>query len=148
MQDPQHAKRVLARVRELGVTIAIDDYGTGYSGLSYLTQLTVDYLKIDRSLINDLRPESKNAAIVRSTVALGANLGLTVVAEGVETPDQITLLRQFGCHEAQGFGLARPMPTDQMIAWLVARELAQDSNAASVATASSVGALRLARASQ
>ena len=125
MQDPQHAARVLARVRELGIAIAIDDYGTGYSALSYLTQLSVDCLKIDRSLVNHLRADSKNAAIVRSTVALGANLGLTVVAEGVETPDQIALLRQFGCNQAQGFGLARPMPADQMIAWTVARELEQ-----------------------
>jgi diguanylate cyclase (GGDEF)-like protein len=127
MEDPHHAARILARVRELGVAIAIDDYGTGYSALSYLTQLTVDSLKIDRSLINTIRPGGRNAAIVRSTVALAENLGLTVVAEGVETPDQIELLRQFGCHEAQGFGLARPMPADQLIAWSVARELAQDS---------------------
>ena len=68
MQDPQHAARILARVRELGVAIAIDDYGQAYSSLSYLTQLSVDYLKIDRSLINNLRPDSKNAAIVRSTI--------------------------------------------------------------------------------
>jgi len=127
MEDPQHAARILARVRELGVGIAIDDYGTGYSALSYLTQLSVDSLKIDRSLINNLREGSKSAAIVRSTVALGQNLGLTVVAEGVETPDQIELLRQFGCHQAQGFGLAKPMPAEQAMAWIIARELAQDS---------------------
>ena len=127
MEDPQHAARILARVRELGVGIAIDDYGTGYSALSYLTQLSVDSLKIDRSLINNLREGSKNAAIVRSTVALGQNLGLIVVAEGVETPDQIELLRQFGCHQAQGFGLAKPMPAEQAMAWIIARELAQDS---------------------
>jgi diguanylate cyclase (GGDEF)-like protein len=125
MEDQQHAARILARVRELGVGVAVDDYGTGYSALSYLAQLSVDCLKIDRSLINNLRQGSRSAAIVRSTVALGQNLGLTVVAEGVETPDQIALLRQFGCHEAQGFGLARPMPAEQIIAWAVARELAQ-----------------------
>jgi diguanylate cyclase (GGDEF)-like protein len=127
MEDPQHAARILARVRDLGVGIAIDDYGTGYSALSYLAQLSVDSLKIDRSLINNLREGSKNAAIVRSTVALGQNLGLTVVAEGVETPDQIELLRQFGCHQAQGFGLAKPMPAEQAIGWIIAQELAQDS---------------------
>jgi diguanylate cyclase (GGDEF)-like protein len=127
MEDPQQAALILARVRELGIGIAIDDYGTGYSALSYLAQLSVDSLKIDRSLVNNLRQGTKNAAIVRSTVALGENLGLRVVAEGVETPDQIDLLRQFGCHEAQGFGLARPMPAGQMIAWYKARQLAQDS---------------------
>jgi len=127
MEDPQHATRILARVRELGIGIAIDDYGTGYSALSYLSQLSVDCLKIDRSLIYSLRRESKNGAIIRSTVALAENLGLTVVAEGVETPDQIDLLRQFGCHQAQGFGLARPMPADQLLAWIIARELAQHS---------------------
>jgi diguanylate cyclase (GGDEF)-like protein len=127
MEDPQHAARILARVRDLGVKIAIDDYGTGYSALSYLTQLSVDCLKIDRSLVNNLRQEAKNAAIVRSTIALGQNLGLSVVAEGVETPDQIELLRQFGCHEAQGFGLAKPMPAEEMTAWAIARELAHDS---------------------
>lgn len=127
MEDPRHAARILARMRELGVAIAIDDYGTGYSALSYLTQLTVDSLKIDRSLINSIRPGGRNAAIVRSTVALGENLGLTVVAEGVETSEQVELLRQFGCHQAQGFGLARPMPADQLIAWTVAREVAHES---------------------
>jgi diguanylate cyclase (GGDEF)-like protein len=127
MEDPQHAARILARVRDLGVEIAIDDYGTGYSALSYLTQLSVDCLKIDRSLVNNLRQDTKNAAIVRSTIALGQNLGLTVVAEGVETPDQAELLRQFGCHEAQGFGLAKPMPAEEMTAWAIARELAHDS---------------------
>jgi diguanylate cyclase (GGDEF)-like protein len=132
MEDPQHAARILARVRDLGVGVAVDDYGTGYSALSYLSQLSVDSLKIDRSLINNLRQGSRNAAIVRSTVALGENLGLTVVAEGVETPDQITLLRQFGCHEAQGFGLARPMPAEQIIAWTVARELVQHAPRATV----------------
>jgi len=132
MEDPQHAARILARVRELGVGVAVDDYGTGYSALSYLAQLSVDCLKIDRSLVNNLRQGSRNAAIVRSTVALGENLGLTVVAEGVETPDQIALLRQFGCHEAQGFGLARPMPAEQVIAWTVARELADHAPRAAV----------------
>jgi EAL domain-containing protein (putative c-di-GMP-specific phosphodiesterase class I) len=127
MEDPQHAARILARVRDLGVEIAIDDYGTGYSALSYLTQLSVDCLKIDRSLVNHLRQDTKNAAIVRSTIALGHNLGLTVVAEGVETPDQTELLRQFGCHQAQGFGLAKPMPAEEMTAWAIARELAQDA---------------------
>ena len=122
MEDPQHAERILRRVRDLGIAIAIDDYGIGYSGLSYLTRLTVDSLKIDRSLVNNLRLESKNAAVVRSTILLGQNLGLTVVAEGVETPDQIELLRQFGCHQAQGFGLAKPMPAEQLIAWSAARE--------------------------
>jgi diguanylate cyclase (GGDEF)-like protein len=146
MQDPQHAARILASVRELGVAIAIDDYGQAYSSLSYLTQLSVDYLKIDRSLINNLRPESKNAAIVRSTIALGANLGLTVVAEGVETPDQIALLRKFGCPEAQGFGLAKPMPADEMLAWVVTRELAHDS-ASPVGPSNRGGTLQHARSS-
>jgi len=117
---------VLARIRELGIGIAIDDYGTGYSALSYLTHLSVDSLKIDRSFVSNLRQDAKNAAIVRSTIALAENLGLTVVAEGIETPDQLELLREFGCHQAQGFGLAKPMPADEMLAWHIAHELASD----------------------
>jgi diguanylate cyclase (GGDEF)-like protein len=126
MEDPQQATAVLARVRDLGIGIAIDDYGTGYSALSYLTRLSVDSLKIDRSFITNLRHEPKNAAIVRSTVSLAENLGLKVVAEGVETLDQIEMLRHFGCHEVQGFAIARPMPGEDMLAWTIARELAQE----------------------
>jgi diguanylate cyclase (GGDEF)-like protein len=127
MEDPQHAARILARVRGLGVAVAIDDYGTGYSALSYLAHLSVDSLKIDRSLVSNLREDSKSSAIIRSTIALGENLGLVVVAEGVETPGQIDLLRELGCHQVQGFGLAKPMPAEEMAAWIAARERAQDS---------------------
>jgi EAL domain-containing protein (putative c-di-GMP-specific phosphodiesterase class I) len=145
MEDPHHAARILARVRDLGIAIAIDDYGTGYSALSYLTQLSVDYLKIDRSLVNHLRPDSKNAAVVRSTIALGANLGLSVVAEGVETPEQTALLRQFGCHEAQGFGLAKPMPAEDLLAWVIARELSPEAQSPVARSISMAPGPRLAR---
>jgi EAL domain-containing protein (putative c-di-GMP-specific phosphodiesterase class I) len=91
---------------------------------------TDDCLKIDRSLVNHLRPETRNAAIVRSTVQLGQNLGLTIVAEGVETPDQIELLRQFGCHQAQGFGVARPMPAEEVMAWVIVCRATPDARSA------------------
>jgi diguanylate cyclase (GGDEF)-like protein len=112
MADPERARRVLGELRLLGVRIAIDDYGTGYSSLAYLRGLPVDVLKIDKSFVMDLAASPDNQSIVRSTVELGHNLGLTVVAEGVEDADSLELLRHYGCDRAQGFHLGHPMPAE------------------------------------
>ncbi|HEV8687621.1 MAG TPA: EAL domain-containing protein [Gaiellaceae bacterium] len=115
MHDPVRALDVLSRLSQRGVRIAIDDFGTGYSSLAYLTSLPVDEIKIDRSFVTDMR---QSDAIVQSTIDLGRNLGLTVVAEGVETEEACAKLRALGCGEAQGFYLSRPLPPDAFVGWL------------------------------
>jgi diguanylate cyclase (GGDEF)-like protein len=128
MEDPRSAQLALARLRELGVTTSIDDYGTGYSSLAYLKQLAVNELKIDRAFVSGMEADQRNAAIVRSTIELGHNLGLTVVAEGVETDHELAQLRRFGCDLAQGYHFARPMEAAGLETWL--RELGVPARAA------------------
>jgi diguanylate cyclase (GGDEF)-like protein len=118
MDDPRTAESTLRKLGELGVVTSIDDYGTGYSSLAYIKQLAVNELKIDRTFISGMAADRRNAAIVRSTIELGHNLGLTVVAEGVETDHEIEELRRYGCDMVQGFHFARPMPADKVIAFL------------------------------
>src|SRR6185437_10109578 len=103
------AREALDHVAELGVGIAIDDFGTGYSGLAYLKRLPIDTVKIDQSFVRDLTVDPDDAAIVTAIVAMAASLGVEVVAEGVETEEQLAPLRRLGCQRAQGFLLARPM---------------------------------------
>jgi EAL domain-containing protein (putative c-di-GMP-specific phosphodiesterase class I) len=118
MSDPDNAMAVLLRLAEFGVSLAIDDFGTGYSSLSYLKQLPVHLLKIDRSFVMDMRPGESDEAIVRSSVDLARNLGLDVVAEGVESEETWQHLADLGCDQAQGFFFARPMPSTEIPAWL------------------------------
>ena len=118
MEDPLAAQSTLRKLRELGIATSIDDYGTGYSSLAYIKQLAVNELKIDRAFVGGMEADRRNAAIVRSTIELGHNLGLTVVAEGVETEHELAELRRFGCDEAQGFFFARPMPAPALERWL------------------------------
>ncbi|HUL95870.1 MAG TPA: EAL domain-containing protein [Usitatibacter sp.] len=118
MEDPQVAQASLRRLRDLGVATSIDDYGTGYSSLAYLKQLAVNELKIDRAFVSGMEADQRNAAIVRSTIELGHNLGLAVVAEGVETEHELAELRRFGCDSAQGYLFARPMPAASFQRWL------------------------------
>ncbi len=118
MDDPVSAQSALRKLRELGVATSIDDYGTGYSSLAYIKQLAVNELKIDRAFVSGMEADRRNAAIVRSTIELGHNLGLTVVAEGVETDHELAELRRFGCDEAQGFLFSRPMPAAAFERWL------------------------------
>jgi EAL domain-containing protein (putative c-di-GMP-specific phosphodiesterase class I) len=121
MGDPGRTLSVLDRLAGLGLTLAIDDFGTGYSSLAYLKRLPVDEVKIDKSFVLDMKADPDDEAIVRSTVDLGHNLGLRVVAEGVEDEDTWRRLAELGCDRAQGFHLARPMPADALEQWLAAR---------------------------
>ena len=123
MVDRDRARRVLQDLRALGVSISIDDYGTGYSSLAYLGRLPIDELKIDRSFIAELHSSATNAAIVRSTIALGHDLGLVVVAEGVE--DQLTwdVLAELGCDTIQGYLESRPLSAEALETWIADRPL-------------------------
>ena len=118
MDDPRSSQSTLRKLRELGVATSIDDYGTGYSSLAYIKQLAVNELKIDRTFVSGMEADRRNAAIVRSTIELGHNLGLTVVAEGVETDHELAELRRFGCDAVQGFFFARPMTAAAFERWL------------------------------
>jgi diguanylate cyclase (GGDEF)-like protein len=113
MRNPEQAVDVLSRLRALGVTIALDDFGTGYSSLSYLLQLPVDKLKIDRSFVDGIDREPSRHSFVRALIGLGRDLGIRVVAEGVETETQRDALRELGCELGQGFLLGRPVPLDE-----------------------------------
>ncbi|MGK5070887.1 putative bifunctional diguanylate cyclase/phosphodiesterase [Janthinobacterium sp. RT4P48] len=110
IDDISQAKDVLVRLRALGVAISLDDYGTGYSGLSHIKMLPIHTLKIDRSFIRDIAIDRNDAMIVASTIALARGLGLQVVAEGVESGEQLERLRRLGCQQVQGFYLHRPAP--------------------------------------
>ncbi len=102
-------ERLLGGIRDLGVELSIDDFGTGYSSLAYLKRFPVQRLKVDRAFVRDLGRDADSAAIVRSVVALGHGLSMRIVAEGVETEEQLALLRALGCDEYQGYLFARPM---------------------------------------
>jgi diguanylate cyclase (GGDEF)-like protein len=119
MADPQRAMAVLSELHEMGIRLSIDDFGTGYSSLAYLKDLPVSELKIDRTFVNDMSEASGgDAFIVRSTIDLARNLGLEVVAEGVETEAIWTQLGRLGCDMGQGYYLSRPVPPEQFAAWL------------------------------
>lgn len=120
MNDEAEVTQLLNELRGLGLLIALDDFGTGYSALSYLRRLSIDTLKIDRSFIRDLPGSEQESALVISILNLARNHGLEVVAEGVETQEQLDFLRQQGCSLIQGFLLARPMPLDRFEALLPA----------------------------
>ncbi|MCK0507181.1 putative bifunctional diguanylate cyclase/phosphodiesterase [Aromatoleum anaerobium] len=117
MEDPAGALDTMARLKALGVELFVDDFGTGYSSLSYLQKLPVDALKIDQSFVMSMLTNPGSAIIVRSTVDLGHNLGLGVVAEGVESEGLWEGLRALGCDTAQGHFVGMPIPADQFIEW-------------------------------
>ena len=119
LQDVESTMRTLANLKELGVQIAIDDFGTGYSSLKYLKDFPIDTLKIDRSFVHAMYEGSRDASLVQAIVAMGRSLNLRVIAEGVEGPEQLALLRNFDCDEAQGFHLARPVAAQALLeTWL------------------------------
>jgi EAL domain-containing protein (putative c-di-GMP-specific phosphodiesterase class I) len=109
MRDEERTTRILSELRNLGVRLCIDDFGTGYSSLSYLRRFALDILKIDRSFVTDMLINSESHEIVKTILSLGKNLRMKVVAEGVETLEQMTLLRSLGCEFAQGYLFSRPL---------------------------------------
>jgi diguanylate cyclase (GGDEF)-like protein len=118
MEEPDTFIEMLAQVKETGVHIAIDDFGTGFSSLSHLQRLRLDRLKIDRAFVTEITGASRGSSIAEMVIALGRNLGLSVVAEGVEDELQARVLQQLGCPLAQGFLFARPMGAGELSAWL------------------------------
>ena len=124
MADRDQSFRSLAGLRELGVRLSIDDFGTGYSSLAYLQQIAVQKLKIDLSFVRDVTTNSSNASIVRAIIALGRSLGLDVLAEGVESPEQAEYLRALGCDTIQGYLISRPLPVAEITAFLARERLA------------------------
>ena len=121
LADPFRVRHVIDRLKELGVGFAIDDFGTGYSSLAYLKQLPVQTIKIDRSFVADMLGSESDAAIVRSTIDLARNLGLRIVAEGVETEAMWDALREQGCTLAQGYLISKPAPPDDLAGLLAER---------------------------
>ncbi|MCZ2850394.1 bifunctional diguanylate cyclase/phosphodiesterase [Modestobacter sp. VKM Ac-2978] len=121
MADAARSSQVLAGLRALGVRLSIDDYGTGYSSLSYLRALPVHELKLDRSFVGQLTSDVRAAAIVRSTLQLGRDLGMTIVVEGVEDAAALAALREWRCDVAQGYHVARPMAAEHVLDWLAER---------------------------
>ncbi|HEX8610808.1 MAG TPA: EAL domain-containing protein [Telluria sp.] len=119
MQEAELATAQIAELRGMGVAVALDDFGTGYSSLSYLSRFALDKLKIDQSFVRNITDDAKSAAIAKATIALAHGLGMTVVAEGVETRDQLDYLDGAGCDEVQGYFFSRPVPADEFAALLV-----------------------------
>lgn len=122
MHDAEQFIAMLGELNDLGVQISLDDFGTGYSSLSYLKRLPVDRLKVDRSFVQDIATDADDATIVRTIIALGHNLGLKVVAEGVETEQQLEFLRTNHCDELQGYYFAMPMPVAEFARCVFSRD--------------------------
>ena len=123
LADPFRVRQVLTRLNEMGLKLAIDDFGTGYSSLAYLKRLPVQTIKIDRSFVTSMCEDPSDATIVRSTIDLGRNLGLAIVAEGVETRETWNALRGLGCSLAQGYLIGRAVPAEELT-----RQLATDTS--------------------
>jgi diguanylate cyclase (GGDEF)-like protein len=121
MQEGEQASTTLQALRVMGIRITMDDFGTGYSSLSYLKRFPISCLKIDRTFIADVMSDSDDAEIIRAIIAMAHRLRLKVVAEGVETAEQLAFLRQEGCDEAQGYYFARPLPADEFLRWFQTR---------------------------
>ena len=127
MQEPERALKVLHRLRDCGISLSVDDFGTGYSSLAHLKRLPVQELKIDQSFVRDLDETSEDAVIVRSTIEMSHNLGLKVVAEGVEYEHSLRLLERWHCDTAQGYLISRPLSAAAFEAWVALPLAAQTS---------------------
>jgi diguanylate cyclase (GGDEF)-like protein len=118
MKDPELLIKTLYQIKQLGIRISIDDFGTGFSSLSHLQKLNVDKLKIDRAFVNEIDNATGNGSIAKMVVQLGQSLEMEIIAEGVETQTQTDTLLSFGCHLAQGYLYAKPMTRDDLYPWL------------------------------
>ncbi|MEW6353551.1 MAG: bifunctional diguanylate cyclase/phosphodiesterase [Pseudomonadota bacterium] len=118
MSDPARSLQMLTRIAGIGVRLSIDDFGTGYSSLSYLSKLPASEIKIDKSFVMDMLTNTNNAMIVRTTIDLGHNLGLKVVAEGVESEEILMCLKALGCDAAQGYYIGYPLAEDNFATWI------------------------------
>jgi EAL domain-containing protein (putative c-di-GMP-specific phosphodiesterase class I) len=112
MSNAQFAVDALTGLKEMGVKISVDDFGTGFSSLSYLKRLPIDALKIDQSFVRDATTDADDAALIMAVITLGHNLRLEVIAEGVETEEQLRFLRLLGCDQIQGYLFGRPVPAE------------------------------------
>jgi diguanylate cyclase (GGDEF)-like protein/PAS domain S-box-containing protein len=119
-EDPERATELIQTLHDLGVQLSIDDFGTGYSSLSHLKRFNIHKLKIDQSFVRDLMKDADSASIVQAVISMSANLGLSSIAEGVETAEQAAWLRERGCNEAQGYLFARPMDATAFSRWMAA----------------------------
>jgi len=119
MEDPNYAMEILNKIRDLGISIAIDDFGTGYSSLAYLKKLPVSKLKIDRSFVMDLPKDSDDVVLVKTIISLAKNLGLEVIAEGVEEKEQVDFLVEQGCYEIQGYYFSKPLSKEDCEKFLI-----------------------------
>jgi EAL domain-containing protein (putative c-di-GMP-specific phosphodiesterase class I) len=127
IDNREEAVAVLGQLKALGVQIAVDDFGTGYSSLSYLSGLPIDCLKIDRSFVAQTTDGGRGAAIAQAIISLGHSLRLRVLAEGVETPEQLEFLRRHGCNEYQGYLFSRPCTVDAVRGFLVRGAIASEA---------------------
>lgn len=121
MQDAEATIATMERLKGIGVSLALDDFGTGYSSLSQLKGLPLDSLKVDQSFVRGLPDDRDDLAICTAVIAMGQALGMNVIAEGVETPEQLGVLRSLGCDQAQGYLFAKPMPADELFEFVMAR---------------------------
>jgi EAL domain-containing protein (putative c-di-GMP-specific phosphodiesterase class I) len=126
MKNMDESSGILRELKRMGLRVAIDDFGTGYSSLAYLKRFPLDILKIDRSFIRDIPGDRDNEAIAAAIVAMAHSLNLEVIAEGVETEDQLEFLRRHGCDEVQGFLLSRPLPGGEMKEYLEGKPESMD----------------------
>jgi EAL domain-containing protein (putative c-di-GMP-specific phosphodiesterase class I) len=121
MTDPAGVSELLGRCRELGLLIALDDFGTHYSSLTYLRQLPIDTIKVDQSFVKELPFSEEDGQIVRALISLGHGLGRSIVAEGVETREQFNWLNKASCDLVQGYFIAKPMRAEHLLAWRESR---------------------------
>ena len=126
VDDGAGATRILNQLRQLGVEISIDDFGTGYSNLQYLKRFPLNSVKIDRGFVRDLAVDREDAAIVKAIILMARGLGLNVIAEGIETQEQLDFLLEHRCAMGQGFLFSRPLPADQFITWIDSADLDLD----------------------
>ena len=112
VEQPEHVADAMSRLRKQGIRIAADDFGTGYANLSFLNRFPLDVLKIDRSFITNMAEDPRSRKIVKTITNLAKDFGMSIIAEGIESSDEIKMLRDFGCDFGQGFLLSRPVPVD------------------------------------